>query len=141
MGCTKPKKPEIKEKEIEILNEKSITEIQKIQNCLLDLHNLERSSKNIGNLILDKNLCEYAQNHTENMFLRNKLRHSNIKNVGANFVAENIAYGQETCEEVTKSWMNSYFHKMNILNKKYKKVGFGYINKNGIIYWCAVFTN
>jgi uncharacterized protein YkwD len=140
VGCKSKNDPIIeiqKEKQIE----KSPSELETIRKSLLDLHNKERSNKKIEELKLDDNLCEYAQNHSKEMLSKNKLKHSNIKNVGAKFVAENVAYGQETCEEVTKAWMNSYFHKINILSKKYKKVGFGYVKKDGKIYWCTVFTN
>lgn len=141
VGCKSTNDSTIIEIQKEKQIEKSPSELEIIRKSLLDLHNKERSKKKIEELKLDDDLCEYAQNYSKEMLSKNKLEHSNIKNVGAKFVAENIAYGQETCEEVTKSWMNSYFHRMNILSKKYKKVGFGYVKKDGKIYWCAVFTN
>ena len=76
----------------------SPSELEIIRKSLLDLHNKERSKKKIEELKLDDDLCEYAQNYSKEMLSKNKLEHSNIKNVGAKFVAENIAYGQETCE-------------------------------------------
>lgn len=136
VGCGN--NPKNKEK---IENKQADTELDQIQISLLNLHNIERKNRKIEILELDKRLCEYAQNHTKYMLYKNKLEHSNIKNVNANLVAENIAYGQETCEIVTKAWIESYGHRINMLNSKYKKVGFGYINKDGKIYWCAVFTN
>ena len=42
-------------------------------------------------------------------------------------VGENIAAGQSSCEMVMKQWMDSPGHRANILNKKYKYLGIGYI--------------
>lgn len=124
-------------------NKKEIikSELETVRDDLLSLHNQERSKRKLENFEIDMNLCDYAQKHAEYMFSKNKLVHSDISDVGSKAVAENIAYGQEDAKEVTEAWMNSYFHKLNILNKKYKKIGFGYVNKDGKIYWCAVFTN
>ena len=46
-------------------------------------------------------------------------------------IGENIAAGQTSCEMVMKQWMDSPGHRANILNKKFKYLGIGYIyNKN-----------
>ena len=44
-----------------------------------------------------------------------------------NTIGENIAAGQTSCEMVMKQWMDSPGHKANILSKKYKYLGIGYI--------------
>jgi len=111
---------------------------------LLELHNKERDKTNF--LKLDENLSTYAQEHANRMANKNSLYHSDMKDViqiiKSSYVGENIAWGQETEEEVVRAWMNSYGHRKNILNKHYKKVGFGISkDKNGSIYWCAVFSN
>ena len=40
---------------------------------------------------------------------------------------ENIAAGQTSCEMVMQQWMDSPGHRANILNKKYKYIGVGYL--------------
>ena len=140
LGCdskkiNKQSEPEQRKKEL------IKTELEIIQESLLSLHNEERLNRKLEVFVLDKKLCEYAQNHASNMLSKNRLVHSDISEVGAQAVAENIAYGQENEKEVTEAWMHSYFHRLNILNKRYKKVGFGCVNKDGKVYWCAVFTN
>lgn len=40
---------------------------------------------------------------------------------------ENIAAGQTSCEIVMQQWMDSPGHRANILNKKYKYIGIGYL--------------
>ena len=42
-------------------------------------------------------------------------------------VGENIAAGQTSCEMVMQQWMDSPGHRANILNKKYKYIGIGYL--------------
>lgn len=42
-------------------------------------------------------------------------------------VGENIAAGQTSCEMVMQQWMDSPGHRANILNKKYKYIGVGYL--------------
>ena len=57
-------------------------------------------------------------------------------------IAENIAYGQNTADEVMKSWMKSSGHRQNILNKKFTYMGIGTAtDKSGRIYWCVVFSD
>ena len=142
LGC-KSKNEEMNKEVDQLPQSKELikSEIENVRDSLLSFHNEERIKNKLEIFDLDSNLCEYAQNHANHMFSINRLIHSNISNVGAQFVAENIAYGQENEREVTKAWMNSYFHKMNIMNKRYNKIGFGYVNKDGKIYWCVVFTN
>lgn len=119
----------------------------KSQIFLLELHNKERKIRKIEQLVLDEDLCTYAQKHAETMANKNSLYHSKMSNLmkasnGASLVGENIAWGQKTEEEVVNSWMWSPMHKLNILGKNYKKVGFGLAkNKDGKVYWCTVFSN
>lgn len=112
---------------------------------LLDLHNKERVSKGIKPLLLNQDLCDYAQKHAEIMMKKNNLYHSKMselkKVLNSSAVGENIACGQETEESVISCWMKSPGHKRNILNSSYNKVGFGFKKENNKIYWCVVFSN
>ncbi|GGE67414.1 CAP domain-containing protein [Priestia taiwanensis] len=56
--------------------------------------------------------------------------------------AENIAAGQQTAEEVVKSWMQSSGHRANILNASYTHIGIGYA-KGGSqnCYWAQQFIS
>lgn len=130
-----------------VFQQKQKTDLEKSQEKLLELHNIERSLKGASVLVLDKDLCEYAQKHTEKMVEKNSLYHSKMKDLikvkeDSKTVGENIAWGQKNEDSVVVDWMNSFFHKWNILGEKYKKVGFGLAkDKNGDNYWCAVFSN
>lgn len=112
---------------------------------LLKIHNSERSDKSVDSLELDESLCSYAQKHAENMAKKGRLTHSSMSDLsvlaGTGSVAENIAWGQATEEEVMASWMNSSGHKQNIMSPRFKKVGFGAKeDSRGRLYWCAVFS-
>lgn len=55
---------------------------------------------------------------------------------------ENIAYGQNTPQEVMQGWMNSAGHRANILNQDFTSIGIGhYEDANGIDYWTQLFFN
>ena len=117
------------------------------QLLLLDLHNKQRKSKVLKELIIDENLCKYAQNHAKEMAKKNSLYHSSMSslikvNEGTKTVGENIAYGQSTEEKAMKDWMNSVGHRWNILSKEYQKIGIASEkDEDGRIYWCVVFSN
>lgn len=113
---------------------------------LFDIHNEKRNSKGIVELVLDENLCSYAQKHAEKMSEKNKLFHSSLKELkefsGRNKIGENIAWGQKDAEEVFSSWMWSPMHRWNILSKSYNKIGIGIKeDEDRNKYWCVVFSD
>ena len=119
----------------------SIQTSSKLEDDLLHFHNTERVNSELDILTIDPKLSKYAQNHAEEMAKSKKLYHSRMSDLqkvcGKSYVGENIAYNQKTPKEVTKTWMNSYGHRENILYEKYSKVGFGKSED----YWCVVFSN
>lgn len=143
IGCTTNNQ----EKNIKNISSYEKIIYQKYQFKLLELHNKFRLEKGYEPLILDKNLCKYAENHVKKMVEKNSLYHSKMSdlrkvNPENNLVGENIAWGQKDEESVVNSWMWSPTHRWNILGSGYKKVGFGLIeDKEKRKYWCAVFTD
>jgi len=61
-----------------------------------------------------------------------------LAKAGLNNVAcgENIAFGQETVEEVVECWQNSSGHNRNLLGPYVHGSLVGIKNKNGRLYWC-----
>jgi len=120
---------------------------KKEQISLLELHNKERTSRGYKVLILDEKLCEYAQAHAKKMAKTGDLYHSSMNdlqkvNEDANWVAENIAWGQTSEQDVVISWMKSTGHRWNILGSGFTRVGFGLAkDSKDRIYWCAVFSD
>lgn len=66
-----------------------------------------------------------------------------LKEAGATYAAsgENIAYGQKTAQAVMQAWMGSSGHRANILSTRYQKIGVGYVEIGGQVYWTQLFTN
>jgi uncharacterized protein YkwD len=131
----------------DVIKNYSDFQFQDFQEKLLYLHNKERTSRGYEKLIIDKNLCEYAQKHAEYMVSKNSLTHSSMSKLmsvdkDTSVVGENIAWGQETEESVVSSWMWSPGHRWNILGSSYRRVGFGMkLDKDSRKYWCVVFSN
>jgi len=117
-------------------------------NKLIILHNKARQKGTMfsgpkGPLVEDKQLSRYAQKWAEHMASSEKLQHSSMSSImqlGFNKAGENIAYGQKDENQVIKTWLNSYGHKRNIMNKSFTHIGCGFaISKQGTPYWCVCF--
>lgn len=118
------------------------------KHVLLEEHNKIRQSRGLGTFEPDSRLEAAAQRHAEWMARHEKLSHtgeagSNVSNRvsgGYRCLAENIAYGFKTENQVMQGWMNSYGHRRNILNKDLKHIGIGISeSRSGVIFWCVVF--
>jgi uncharacterized protein YkwD len=127
---------------------------------LLELHNEERSRRGINPLSYRGELEKAAQRHNDWMVRNNRLTHSESGNdfdtlrdhadrisregYRWSWAGENIAMGQgglyATPEAVFKGWMNSSGHRANILNSRFKDVGFGVTkDRNGGWWWTVNF--
>lgn len=64
-----------------------------------------------------------------------------LDDAGIDFLVagENIAYGQETLDEVMEAWMKSESHRENILNGEYAEIGVDCYVHNGVRYWVQIF--
>lgn len=110
-----------------------IIELSTIELDLIKEVNKYRKSTGAQDLVPDKNLMVTARNHSRLMNKNKELKHGDGRKDG--WVAENIASGQRTVAEVVQSWYNSAGHRLNMLNKKYTKIGVG---KSGQ-YWTQQF--
>ena len=104
---------------------------------VFQLTNVERENRGVPPLQWDNILGAAARAHTEDMVRNNFFSHtgSDHSNVGqrltrAGFtwsrVAENIADGQQSPEEVISTWMNSPGHRANILDPALTHIGVGF---------------
>ncbi|MGL5065936.1 MAG: CAP domain-containing protein [Microcoleus sp.] len=125
---------------------------------VLELTNIERGKLGLSPLVLNTQLLNAAQNHTQNMALQDFFSHdgkdgstmsTRITASGYQFsrAAENIGAGSSTPEQVVTGWMNSSGHRANILNPNLKEIGIGYYflgNDTGSVnwnhYWTQVFA-
>lgn len=117
---------------------------------VVELVNEERAKAGLGALTLDKSLESAAlirAKETEVSFSHTRPDGRGFSSVltdnGISFrgSGENIAWGQQTPEQVMSGWMNSEGHRANILNSSYTNIGVGYYqNSAGQKYWTQLFT-
>ncbi|DBA05299.1 TPA: hypothetical protein N0F65_007461 [Lagenidium giganteum] len=122
------------------------------QEQLLDAVNKERANAGLPALCSNFKLDAAAQKHSEDMAAHNFMDHTGSDKStmttrvdGVQFqwsnLGENVAAGQQTVEDVMKSWMDSPGHKANILGN-FKYFGCGMAknpNSEYGIYWTQDF--
>jgi|GEM_PF-662259 len=124
---------------------------------VLRLTNEFRAQNGLDPLVVDRNLVEAAQEHSESMALQDFFSHTGqdgsrpwdrAQDAGyeSGFVGENIAAGYRTPEQVVEGWKSSPGHRANMLNADYNEIGIGYEflendtgNVNYNSYWTQVF--
>ena len=146
--------------------EYNIQSFSDIKEEVVNLTNKERSKSGLSPLTRNPLLDKAAQRHAEDMDASGKyLAHigsdgstaeQRIKAAGykAGWYdngsgslsyprQENVAYGQDTAEEVVEGWMNSPGHRAAILAKDAKEIGVGLEIDNalGDAYWVQTFGN
>ncbi|MCT7962302.1 CAP domain-containing protein [Laspinema sp. D1] len=128
-------------------------------NRVVELTNVERAQLGLAPLTFNPQLAAAAQVHSANMGMRDFMAHNDpvdgtkpadrVTNQGYNYqiVAENVAGGQLTPEQVVIEWMNSPSHRVNIVNPTVTEIGVGYHfqendtgNVNYSHYWAQVFA-
>ena len=120
--------------------------------AVLKLVNEERAKAGLKPLKMSEELRSIANLKARDMAENNYFDHTSktygtpfqmLQDFGVHYSAagENIAAGQQTPEEVMKSWMNSSGHRANILNANFDTLGVG-VYKGGSygIYWTQLFT-
>lgn len=117
------------------------------------LVNKERKAQGLDALTMDANMQKAAKARAKEIVQKFSHERPNGKqyytvlksyNVSYTRVAENIAAGQQSAQEVMNSWMHSSGHKQNILNKSYSRIGVAMYkvpNSKYIYYWVQIFAN
>jgi hypothetical protein len=108
-----------------------------IDNLLKDT-NQQRLERGINPVKLDEKLSEAAQQKAATMFNFNCWAHNCnnktpwwfFENVGYNYLyaGENLARDFNDSDAVVRAWMDSPTHRENILNSKYKEIGFAIVD-------------
>lgn len=119
---------------------------------VLNLVNKERAKLGLAPLTWNQTLANIARTHSKDMYVHDYLDHKNseglnpadrVKASGVSYkkVAENIAAGQATPEEVVDGWMYSTEHKKAILDPDLKELGVGYYHTSTDYehYWTQLF--
>ena len=116
---------------------------------IVELVNEQRTKAGLGKVTLDNTLKDAAMTRakeTVTSFSHTRPNGTSFSTVLSQYnisyrgCGENIAWGQNSPEEVMNGWMNSSGHRANILNANYKKIGVGYYKApNGRKYWSQLF--
>jgi len=118
---------------------------------VVDRTNAERARHGLRALTVDARLAAAAQAHSVDMVQRGFFAHESPdgrqvwdRAVAAGYayrkVAENIAAGQRTAEEVVRGWMGSPGHRANILDGDLTQIGVGRADGGSYgVYWTQVF--
>ena len=113
--------------------------------------NAERARHGLPPLTIDARLATAAQVHSTDMVRRGFFAHESPdgrqvwdRAVAAGYayrkVAENIAAGQRTADEVVRGWMDSAGHRANILDRDLTQIGVGRAEGGSYgVYWTQVF--
>lgn len=116
---------------------------------VIALVNQERAKEGLSALTYDESIAKAAlvrAKETETSFSHTRPNGTSfstaLTEAGVTYrgAGENIAYGQQTPEEVMNAWMNSAGHRANIMNKNFTKIGVGFYENNGVKYWDQLFT-
>jgi len=111
-------------------------ELITIERNVIDHTNAERARYGLPALEVDDELMESARGHATWMTLNQTVQHTRQP------LAENIAMGQRSSQEVVQCWMNSSGHRANILNAGHRRIGVAaYRTIQGTIFWCQQFRN
>jgi uncharacterized protein YkwD len=108
-----------------------------VEQQVIDLVNQQRQQHGCSALVPSVPLSAAAYTHSEDMALRDLFSHtgsdgstmvSRAKAAGYSYsrLAENLAAGASTAEEVMNGWMASPGHRANILNCDLHELGVGY---------------
>ena len=104
-----------------------------IEEQLIEYTNRVRAQNGLPPIQMDESLVKSARQHAWWMVRNNTLQHTQAQ------VAENIAMGQRSANEVVRDWMNSPGHRANMLGN-YSRIGAAaYQTKGGTCYWCLQF--
>jgi len=118
---------------------------------VVDRTNAERARHGLRALSVDARLAAAAQAHSADMVQRGFFAHESPdgrqvwdRAVAAGYVyrkvAENIAAGQRSAEEVVRGWMESPGHRANILDGDLTQIGVGRADGGSYgVYWTQVF--
>lgn len=116
---------------------------------VLSLINRYRRGKGMTALVMNSVVSEEARKHSSNMAtgkvpfshdgFSTRSKTITTKLPATKSVAENVAYGQVSAQEVVNDWIKSPGHKQNI-EGNYTQTGIGIVaDANGVLYYTQIF--
>lgn len=115
---------------------RALLDLEAARETLLARVNAERAAQGRPPLVVDPRLNAAAQAHAEDMLaytyyshqaLSGSMPRQRLQAAGyvADIVAENIAAGQVSVENVMEAWLHSSDHRRNILDPRFTHIGMG----------------
>lgn len=122
-----------------------------IQQSVLDYVNQYRKSKDLAPLQMFPLITAEALRHSQNLAdekiafghdgFDGRAKRLMSQITGSNAIAENVAYGKFTAQEVVNRWIQSPGHRQNI-EGKYTLTGVGIVRrKDGYLFFTQIFIN
>jgi uncharacterized protein YkwD len=133
-----------------------LADAQAVREAMLAVVNAARLVEGRPPLVLDPRLSTAAQAHAEDMLKRTYYAHQSPEGsmprqrvlaagVTADLVAENLAAGQTSVENVIEAWLHSVDHRRNILDPRFTHLGVGIAVGNELhkykVLWVQDFTS
>jgi len=122
-----------------------------VEQQVVALVNKERSNRGLQELTQSDVLSEVARVKSQDMVDKDYFAHQsptygspfdmmNYFGIIYSYAGENLAWGQDTAEQVVEGWMNSPGHRGNILKEEYQEIGIGVAKDSaGRLYWTQMF--
>lgn len=115
---------------------RALADLEAVRDALLVRVNAERAATGRSPLAIDPRLNAAAQAHAEDMLAHTYYSHQGLSGsmprqrvqaagYVADIVAENIAAGQVSVENVIEAWLHSSDHRRNILDPRFTHTGVG----------------
>jgi len=125
-------------------------ELTESEKGIIDQTNAQRKAAGLPELVPNAKLMEAARGHSTNMASQGRMSHvldgrshadrATAAGYSYSSLGENIAWNQQTPEEVLGCWMRSSGHRANILGRGYTEIGVAVaVNERGERYWTQVF--
>jgi len=133
-----------------------LADIQAVREAMLAVVNSARLVEGRPPLTLDPRLSAAAQAHAQDMLARTYYAHRSPEGsmprqrvlaagVTADLVAENLAAGQTSVENVVEAWLHSVDHRRNMLDPRFTRLGVGVAvgneNHKYKVLWVQDFTS
>lgn len=124
--------------------------VGRAEDTVVDLVNDEREKARCDRVRNDDRLHDAARAHSEDMAEHQRMSHTGSDHSSPsermreegfrNPLAENVAFGYSTPQDVMAAWMNSRDHRENILNCRARAIGVGLAYaRDGTPYWTQDF--
>jgi uncharacterized protein YkwD len=150
-ACSQPSEQTSQEESLELQATPSQQKEEALQQSVLDYVNQYRKNKSLAPLQMFPLITAEALRHSQKLAdekipfghdgFDGRAKRLMSQITGSNSIAENVAYGKFSAQEVVNRWIQSSGHKQNI-EGKYTLTGVGIVRrKDGYLFFTQIFIN